>query len=750
MTESAPAIVEPRGTAGWLAVAGRVVGSRLFLGSAFAVAAVLTALGAFLASAPPSGELVGPASQTVLIVLGVNLVLILGIAVLIGRRVARVIDEGRTDAGARIHRRFLLLFALAAVAPALVVALFSGALVTQGVETWFSQRVRTVVNNSRLVARAYVDAQSADIAKNVNIMIGDLNRAEPAMRISPMAYGHFLATQASYRNFPGSYILDRQGRVLARAEIEDPPPFLVPPETSFQAADEGDMAMRSFDTADLYRTLVRLQDYDDAYLYVVRPVNRGILAHLRETESALVAYRDAAERRGMVQAAFAMSFLETALLVLIAAVWLAMTVANSIAVPIARVVQAAGQVAGGHLGARVEVDDQPDDIAVLSKAFNSMAGDLQAQQSALTAASLDAESRRMFIETVLLGVSAGVIGVDANGAISAANRQAARLLDVDGEAVQGLKLADVAPELGQVWAAALETRIEAETEVDIVRHGETLRLRVRAGVAGDDGVVLTFDDITRLITAQRNAAWRDVARRIAHEIKNPLTPIQLSAERLRRKYRHEIKGDLETFDRCTDTIIRQVGDIGRMVDEFSSFARMPTPKFAGHDPAEMLRAAVFARRVASPDIAVEMAEPPEGLTFTCDDRMVGQALTNVLKNAAEAIAGRKSEDGAGGDKGRILASLHADEEAMCFIIEDNGIGLPSRDRDRLTEPYVTTREKGTGLGLAIVKRIAEEHGGDLLLSDAQTLSGARVVLRFPPVELASAKPKKTKKVTDGV
>ncbi|MDO9337438.1 MAG: PAS domain-containing sensor histidine kinase [Caulobacter sp.] len=746
MSESASAVDEPHGGPAWLAVWRRILGSRYLLGGAFAVATVLTAVGAYLATSPPGGELVGPASQTVLIVLGVNLVLILGIAVLIGRRVAQVVDEGRGDAGARLHRRFLILFAVAAVAPALVVAGFSGALVTQGVEAWFSQRVRSVVENSGAVARSYVDEQSNDIRNNMMLMSGDLNEAAPFIRSKPMAFGHFMATQASYRGFPGAYLLDREGRVLARAETEDPPPFLAPPKASFQAADEGDISLRPFESADLFRALYRLKGYDDAYLYVVRPVDRGILAHLRETESSLIAYRDAAERRGMVQAAFALSFLETALLVLIAAIWLAITVANSIAVPIGRVVRAAGQVASGHLDARVELGDEPEDIAVLSKAFNSMAGDLQAQQAALTAASLDAESRRMFIETVLLGVSAGVIGVDAGGAISAANRQAARLLDVDGAAVQGRQLSEIAPELGQVWAAALETRIEAETEVDIVRHGETLRLRVRAGVAGDDGVVLTFDDITRLITAQRNAAWRDVARRIAHEIKNPLTPIQLSAERLRRKYRHEITGDLETFDRCTDTIIRQVGDIGRMVDEFSAFARMPTPKFGSHDPAEMLRAGVFALRVASPDIAVEMAEPPEGLVFSCDDRMVGQALTNVLKNAAEAIAGRSGAH----EKGRILASLHADEQAMCFIIEDNGVGLPTRDRDRLTEPYVTTREKGTGLGLAIVKRIAEEHGGELLLSDAQTLSGARVVLKFPPVEQASAKPKRTKKVTDGV
>jgi len=725
----------------------RLLASPYLLGGMFALATALTALSAFLASAPPQGELIGPASRVVLAVLGVNLILILAIAVLIGRRVAKVIDTRSGDAAAKLHRRFLLLFALAAVAPALVVALFSGALVTQGVETWFSKRVQTVVEKSADVARAYVREQSASIQTDMGLMATDLNQVAGSIRTQPIAFAHYMATQAADRRFPAAYIVDRDGRILARAESDDPPPFLAPPASSYGIAEE-EIALRPFESDDLFRALYRLKGFEEeAYLYVVRPVDRGILSHLRETEASLVEYRDAAQRRGMVQAAFALSFLETALLVLIAAIWLAITVANSIAGPIGRVVQAAGQVASGRLDARVQIGKEPEDIAVLSKAFNSMADDLQGQQSALTAASLDAESRRMFIETVLLGVSAGVLGVDRDGTISAINRQAARLLDLDADAVRGGKLSAAAPELAEVWAGALETRVEAETEVDVVRHGETLRLRVRAGVAGDEGVVLTFDDITRLITAQRNAAWRDVARRIAHEIKNPLTPIQLSAERLRRKYRHEITGDLETFDRCTDTIIRQVGDIGRMVDEFSAFARMPTPKFGAHDPAEMLRAAVFALRVASPDIEVEMAEPPTGLTFTCDDRMVGQALTNVLKNAAEAIHGRGE-----GEKGRILATLHADETALCFIIEDNGIGLPTRDRDRLIEPYVTTREKGTGLGLAIVKRIAEEHGGELLLNDAQTLTGARVVLKFPPVAQVQPEPKakKSRKVTHGV
>jgi two-component system nitrogen regulation sensor histidine kinase NtrY len=364
---------------------------------------------------------------------------------------------------------------------------------------------------------------------------------------------------------------------------------------------------------------------------------------------------------------------------------------------------------------------------MLSRAFNNMTNDLQVQQVALKTASLDAETRRTFIETVLSGVSAGVIGLDGAGAVSASNRQAAVLLGIDPDAMTGRPLEDLAPELVAVAGRAVEISAEVEEEVDIVRAAETRRLRVRASGAAADGVVLTFDDITRLITAQRNAAWKDVARRIAHEIKNPLTPIQLSAERIRRKYRKEITSDLETFDRCTDTIIRQVGDIGRMVDEFSAFARMPTPRFAETDPAEMLRQAVFAQRVASPEIVVEMDEPPRDQVLTCDERMVGQALANILKNAAEAVSGRNLAAG----EGRIRAALRLEAETLSFVVEDNGVGLPSRDRDRLTEPYVTTREKGTGLGLAIVKRICEDHGGELALGDAQSLSGARVTLHFP-------------------
>jgi two-component system nitrogen regulation sensor histidine kinase NtrY len=383
-------------------------------------------------------------------------------------------------------------------------------------------------------------------------------------------------------------------------------------------------------------------------------------------------------------------------------------------------------LAGGDLDARVDAERDPAEIAVLSRAFNSMTGELQAQQAALKRAGDEAEQRSQFIETVLAGVSAGVIGLDRKRRISAANRQAAVLLGFPDDP-RGRQLTEVAPEFATVLEAA-GPGAGAEEEVDVVRGRETRRLQVRASRT-EEGLVLTFDDITRLVTAQRNAAWRDVARRIAHEIKNPLTPIQLSAERLRKKYRKDVPpAELETFDRCTDTIVRQVGDIGRMVDEFSAFARMPAPKFAEHDAAELLRAAVFAQRVASPEIEVALEEPPP-LSLLADGRMLAQALTNVLKNAAEAIESRRAA--APKHAGRILARLVTDDGGAAFEVEDNGVGLPAKDRDRLTEPYVTTREKGTGLGLAIVKRILEDHGGELELTDARAGDGALAILKLP-------------------
>jgi two-component system nitrogen regulation sensor histidine kinase NtrY len=357
-----------------------------------------------------------------------------------------------------------------------------------------------------------------------------------------------------------------------------------------------------------------------------------------------------------------------------------------------------------------------------------MIAEIRTQQGEILDAKDEMDHRRRFIEAVLSGVSAGVVGLDAEGRITALNRRAGDLLALDESAV-GRPLIEVAPELETVIQEISGGRPNAEVEIDVVRGGDTRRLRFRGAGQAAETLVLTFDDITRLMAAQRNAAWKDVARRIAHEIKNPLTPIQLSAERLRRRYRKQVGADVEVFDRCTETIIRQVGDIGRMVDEFSSFARMPAPRFTAENPAELLREAVFAQRVAAPDIGVELVEPLPKVILHADGRMVGQALTNILKNAGEAVVARRHDTPE--PPGRITASLVCDDEHLCLVVEDNGVGLPAKDRDRLTEPYVTTREKGTGLGLAIVKRIMEDHDGELVLTDALNGTGARVILKFP-------------------
>ena len=712
-----------------------VLRSRVVLGVAYGVASGLTGLAILLAASPPVSGPLGPASQLILTLLGLNFVLILALVAAVVLRVLELMESQSRDAGARLHMRFVRLFALAAVAPAAVVFLFYGVLVSQGVEKWFSDRVRTVVENSATVFRSYVEEQTRYIGDHMGPMATDLNREAAALNATPSRRAGYLEALAAFHGFPSAYLLDSRGNVLARTETPGAPAYAAPVAAAFRAADSGEIYVPDSAASDVMWALFRLRSYENQYLYVARPLQKGIMAHLRDAEGSLIAYREVAQNRGRIQTIFALSYGQTALLVLVGAVWLGMAAASSISAPVARLAKAAGRVAAGDLTARVDAEADPDEIAVLSRAFNSMTHDLQAQQEALRRAGEEAEGRRQFIETVLAEVSAGVIGVDHQGRISVANRQAALLLALPGDHGRGRKLSDVAPELANLVAGA-GPGAQAEEEIDVARDRESRRLRVRVS-RSEGGLVLTFDDVTRLVAAQRNAAWRDVARRIAHEIKNPLTPIQLSAERLRRKYRKDIPpGDVETFDRCTDTIVRQVGDIGRMVDEFSAFARMPAPKFETLDAVELFRAAVFAQRVASPDIDVAFVEPDADIHLVADARMLGQALTNVLKNASEAVEARGRR--AAKSRGRIEARMIVEADSIAFEVEDNGVGLPERDRDRLTEPYVTTREKGTGLGLAIVKRILEDHGGELRLTDAAGGEGALAVLKLPATTLSRA------------
>jgi len=705
--------------------------ARALFGTAYAIAFLITAAAIWLVAIAPGatagGDARTAASQVVLFILLANLILIAGLAAVIGGRVLRL-TRNRNDPGARLHLRFVTLFSLVSVVPAVLIALVFGLLVNRGVDQWFSTNVRSAVENGAEIGRAYVADVGAGLEVDLETMATELGGVRDLFD-NRIQFSRALSQIGDFFGYPALYILDDEGRVLASGEQPGAPPYVAPPREAFETVAGGEVAPTTVtENPDMVRALYPLPDYGHAYLYVVRPLAPGLIQRMRNGEESITAYRAAEESRARIQAAFALSYLETALLVLVGAVWLAMSAASSISAPIGRLVKAADQVAGGDLDARVDNAGAPSEIIVLSEAFNRMTEDIKTQQAALKTASYEAQGRSLFIETVLSGVSAGVIGLDRMRRISAINDSASQLLGLDPEQVQGLRLAEVAPELGE-----LSERGEAhiEEDIDVSRDGEAMRLRVRIEGGQGGEMVLTFDDITRLVTAQRNAAWRDVARRIAHEIKNPLTPIQLSAERLRRRYRERVGDDVEVFDRCTETIIRQVGDIGRMVDEFSSFARMPAPRFSMENPAEMLREAVFAQRVAVPDIGVDLVEPLPSVVLQCDGRMVGQALANILKNAGEAVGAKRARDPVAEEALGIIARLDIEDERAVFTIEDDGVGLPAKDRDRLTEPYVTTREKGTGLGLAIVKRICEDHGGELRLADAETLSGARVCLIFP-------------------
>jgi two-component system nitrogen regulation sensor histidine kinase NtrY len=441
------------------------------------------------------------------------------------------------------------------------------------------------------------------------------------------------------------------------------------------------------------------------------------VARLIQFDKSVNDYRDTEKRRGTLQTLFALSYLSTAWLVLLAAVWLGLSNATRIAEPIGALADAAARVASGELAVRVKAGSARDEVQALGRAFNRMSEQIEAQRDALVRARSDAEQRSGFTQAVLSGVSAGVVGLDRSGRVTAINRSAETLLNLPLDTAVGRRLADLAPEFGEMLNLAPANGEEA-IRVDLVRDTDARHLSVRASAApGGEGLVLTFDDMTKLISAQRQEAWKDVARRIAHEIKNPLTPIQLSAERLKKKYSQEIASDRETFDRCIDTILRQVADIGRMVDEFSTFARMPVPRMAEEDLAEIVRSAAFGQRLAFADTRFDVETPEGGAPVRCDGRLIAQALTNLLKNAAEAIQTRRLADGEP-KEGRVLVRLSEQGGEVRIDVIDNGAGFPAKERNRLVEPYVTTRAKGTGLGLAIVQRVAEDHGGRLELGDA--------------------------------
>ncbi|MGA7264436.1 MAG: PAS domain-containing sensor histidine kinase, partial [Stellaceae bacterium] len=594
---------------------------------------------------------------------------------------------------------------------------------------------------SLAVAEAYLHEHQQAIRADVLAMANDLNRDSVQLALNPQHLQQVVSAQAALRGLTEAMVFDRAGHMLARSSLSFTLGFEPVPDDAIRLADAGDVAIMTNDSDDRVRALVRLNQFGDVYLYVGRFIEPRVLNHMEETQRAAALYEQMEGQRSGFQITFALIFMMVAMLFLVAAVAIGIHFAAQFAGPISRLITAAERVRGGDLAARVPEGEKDDELASLSRAFNRMTYQIESQQRELREANRQLDERRRFTETVLTGVSAGVIGLDRLGRVNLPNRSASALLGTDLEQAIGQDLAEVAPEMAGLLDEA-ERRPErlAQTQVELLRGNSSRTLLVRIAAEHNDrdisGFVVTFDDITELLSAQRKAAWADIARRIAHEIKNPLTPIQLAAERLRRRYLKEIRNDVETFTICTDTIIRHVGDIGRMIDEFSSFARMPTPVLKPENLVEIVHRAVFLQRTAHPEIVFEPVFPTTPVAVSCDARLVGQALINIVKNAIESIEARRAEDRAS-PAGRIRVSFAQDNGQAAVIIEDNGKGLPQHGREQLTEPYVTTRTKGTGLGLAIVKKIMEDHHGELVLEDGET-EGARVSLHFAASEIRAA------------
>ncbi len=681
----------------------------------------------------------GPDLQTVLFMLYLDAVLLLLLGVIVARRLVSVwVERRKGAAGSRLHIRLVLLFSLVAVTPAILVTIFSAVFFNFGVETWFNDKVRTALEASNAAASAYLKEHKQNIRSDALAAANDLNKDALTLMRNPRIFGRVLSAQAGLRNLPEALVIDSQGKVLARSQFSQTLEFeLVPPGVLERSAKEGAVVITS-DKDDRVRAVVKLNRFPDAYLLVGRFVDPKVLAHIARTKGAVAQYQRLERKQEGIQITFVLIFMVVTLLLLLAAVWIGLTIANQLAKPLSNLISAAERVRKGDLGVRVDASAAADEIGALCRGFNRMTSQIETQQEGLIEANRKLDERRRFTETVLTGVSAGVIGLDGEGRINLPNPSASELLDTDLEKAQGKELVTVIPEMsGLLEEVMARPERMGQGEINIRRKGgaRTLLVRMAAeGLAGDViGYVVTFDDITELLSAQRTAAWADVARRIAHEIKNPLTPIQLSAERLKKKYLKQITNDPDTFSICTDTIVRQVGDIGRMVDEFSSFARMPRPDLKSEDLTDICRQAIFLERNRNPDIEFTDAFPEKPLSLRCDVRQIGQALTNLLKNASESINERVSADENDKVPGQIKCTVSetgdGEERRLYILVEDNGKGLPKELLDRIAEPYVTTRMGGTGLGLAIVKKIMEDHNGELILEDLEG-GGVRAVMVF--------------------
>ena len=688
----------------------------------------LLAVATFLALGPLNQGGNSPALRLILLA---DLVYILVVATLVLARVARMVADRRSkSAGSRLHMRLTFVFAVVALIPTILVAVFAVVTVNFGLEGWFSDRVRSVVGSSLSAAEAYEQEHRQDLIADAEALARELNLFKQSMFFLEDSQMRPILTQAQaaiQRGLKEAYLINGAGELMTRGERSYLFDFEQPGAEEIQRARAGETVLIQDWDNNEFRALVHLDAFADRYLYISRTVDGSILSLLDGTRETVALYHQLESERGRLLFEFGLLYLGFAMILILAAVWLGLWFAERLSRPVGRLAEAAERVGEGDLDVQVREEEGDDEIASLGRSFNRMTRQLKGQRDALVDSHSQTERRRRLFDSVLSNVTAGVIGLGSDGRIDFANRAAERLLDLGAGVSGDLPLSVVVPEFGPLFDRLIESGLSAaQEEVRLTRRGKLESLLVRLSErrnedGGLEGYVVAFDDVTDLVSAQRMAAWGDVARRIAHEIKNPLTPIALSAERIKRKFRPQVT-EPEDLDQYTDVIVRQTNDLRRIVDEFSKFARMPEPDRRENDLTALLRDAILLQESGQPGVTFRRDLPEAAMVLDLDATMISQALTNLIKNAGEAIESLQEKGPPADLRPEIRIALCEEQDSAVIRIADNGIGLPP-DRARLFEPYVTTREKGTGLGLPIVKKIIEEHGGTLALLDAPVFEG---------------------------
>ena len=717
--------------AGWFArerASGRIF-KWATIGTVILLVATLFTSYFVLTGRAPGGTL--SALQIALLLIA-NLIPSIALMVLLSRKIAMARAVNRGIGTGQLHTRLVALFSVIAAVPTVIVAIFASLLLQSGLEFWFSDRARGMLENTVQLAQSTYDSEVNRVGAEGVTMVEDFYKALGPKPLENPRFDEFLGFQTYQRSLNESAIItisdSGQFTVARGINYYD---GLIDPSRVAQALSQlkGDTQAAEVLTQGRIAVLTPVGNEKGTYLFGAKKVSDEFRQQIERANGVLTDYRALIERSRTNQLRFNAALLVSALVIVALAIFTALKLADRLLRPVEELVGAAGRVEEGDFTARVTVSKPADEIAILGTAFNRMTGRLQEQTGELMSANQQLDTRRAFIEAVLSSVTAGVIAVDGKGRILLTNRSAETLLRQGEEGIEDKDLADVSAELNEFLDG------EARDANVLVHSGEGQRTLAVKRMRYADGSVLTFDDITDQLSDQRRAAWSDIARRIAHEIKNPLTPIQLAAERLQRRYGAEVTTDPDTFARLTDTIVRQVGDLRRMVDEFSNFARMPKPVFREENIHDIARAALFLHEVAHPGISFALDPPTGDIRLVCDRRQLAQALTNIVKNAVEAIEARRNRGEQNPDGDRVDLSIRRSDEQMVLELTDTGVGLP-QDRERLTEPYMTTRVRGTGLGLAIVKKIVEEHLGEIAFLDRPG-GGTRVRIAFDADRLAS-------------